>query len=141
MVRNNRGVTLVELMIALVILLIVFMGLIQATMYSMQSSMKNVLRDEAVRITSDRLARLKSAAFTDALLTSTGGATVDDDLNAVTAGVQSWSTMNVRNAVVPFHFQKIVDDIDTNHKRISLSTSWVWQGENFSHTLVVTRGR
>ena len=140
---NKKGVTLVEVMISLVILLIVFMGLIQASLLSMQSNMKNVLRDEAVRITSDRMARLRSIAFTDALVADTTATPgfVDDDQDQVTAGVQTTITKTVRNAPVTFTVKKIVDDLDANNKQISVNTTWQWQGENFTHTIVATRGR
>ena len=141
--RHNKGVTLVEVMISLVILLIVFMGLIQASLLSMQSNMKNVLRDEAVRITSDRMARLRSIAFTDALLAETGNKT------CATLADDTTFTTSVRNANVTFTIKKEVTSttLDADHKRISLSTSWAWQGENFNCdngngvTMVATRGR
>ena len=145
--QGSRGVTLVEVMISLVILLIVFMGLIQASLVTIQSNVKNELRDEAVRITSDRMARLRTIAFTDALLTDTDGtpnspgSPVDDDQDPLTAGVQTTVTRNVRNASVPFIVNKIVDDLDTDHKQISVRTTWTWQGEDFTHTIVATRGR
>jgi prepilin-type N-terminal cleavage/methylation domain-containing protein len=58
----QKGVTLVEVMIALVILLIVFIGLIQASLLTIQSNVRNLARDEAVRITADQMDMLRAAS-------------------------------------------------------------------------------
>jgi len=133
--HKNRGVSLVEVMIALVVLLIVFMGLIQASLVSIQSNVKNELRDDAVRITSDRMARLRVISLDDPLLADTG------DAITFVADLPATVTRNVRNAPVVFTIDKIVDTLDANHKQISLRTTWPWQGENFTHTIAATRGR
>ncbi len=54
-VRNRKGLTLVEVTIALVVLLFVFMGLLQAALLSIDHNLRNVLRDEAVRIADQRM--------------------------------------------------------------------------------------
>lgn len=132
--HGSRGVTLVEVMISLVILLIVFMGLIQASLLSMQSNMKNVLRDEAVRITSDRMSALRSATFTDM---NNDGTTDVYPLN-FTAN----TTRNVRNVVNhPFAVAINVITLDADHKQMTVTTTWVWQTENYTHSIVNTRGR
>jgi prepilin-type N-terminal cleavage/methylation domain-containing protein len=43
--ENSRGVSLVEVMIALTVLLVVFLGLMQAALLSIEQNMKNLLRD------------------------------------------------------------------------------------------------
>ncbi len=67
-VPNNKGVTLVEVMISLVILLIVFMGLIQASILSIDHNMRNKVRDEAVRIAADTVSQLRGRGYDDPLL-------------------------------------------------------------------------
>ena len=63
---NSKGVTLVEVMISLVILLIVFMGLIQASMVSINSNVRNEVMDGATGIASEYMSRAKSTSI-DAL--------------------------------------------------------------------------
>jgi prepilin-type N-terminal cleavage/methylation domain-containing protein len=54
--RNNRkGFTLVEMMIAMVIIMVGLLGLVQAALLTIDSNMKNLLRDEAVRISEQAL--------------------------------------------------------------------------------------
>ena len=67
-VLNDKGVTLVEVMISLVILLIVFMGLIQASILSIDHNMRNKVRDEAVRIAAETVNQLRGRGYDDPLL-------------------------------------------------------------------------
>ena len=53
---DQKGVTIVEVMISLVILLIVFLGLIQASILSINQNLRNEVRDEAARIASEYMA-------------------------------------------------------------------------------------
>src|SRR5512143_830774 len=70
---DSRGVTLVEVMISLVILLIVFMGLIQASLLSINHNMRNSVRDEAVRIAAESMSRLRSFNYACGELDVSGG--------------------------------------------------------------------
>ena len=53
--KNEKGVTLVEVLIALVILLLVFIGLTQSALLSIDGNIRNLLRDEAIRIADERM--------------------------------------------------------------------------------------
>ncbi len=69
---NNRGVTLVEVMISMVILMVVFMGLIQASLLSINHNMRNAIRDEAVRVAAESMSRLRSFNYDCGELDNTG---------------------------------------------------------------------
>jgi len=116
-------------MIALVVLLIVFMGLLQASIVSIQGNMRNILRDEAVRLTANRMNELRSRIFDHADLTATAG--TDYPVDAI----------DFRAASVNFTVRRIIADIDANHKQVTLTTSWAWQGENFTHSISTVRRR
>lgn len=142
--RDNKGVTLIEVLIALTVLLIVFLGLIQGSLLSIQSNMRNILRDEGVRITSDTMTLLQSRTFND--MDNNGAVdpnplnipNFDDiyDTNAAMANVQR----NIRS-INDFTFTVNVNiqNIDANHKQITVTTTWVWQNENFQHQIMATR--
>mgnify|MGYP000677738265 CR=1 FL=1 len=49
--KNNRGLTLIEVMISLVIVFIVFIGLSSSGLLVLEENIKNSLRDEAVSVT------------------------------------------------------------------------------------------
>ena len=66
MLRDNKGLTLVEVMIASVIVLILFLALMQSVLLSISMNLKNQLRDSAVNIAEERMRELRSMDFTTA---------------------------------------------------------------------------
>jgi len=145
---GTNGVTLVEVMIALVVLLIVFMGLMQVSIVAIQGNMRNVLRDEAVRTTADVMVQLRSAPFDD--IDRSGAA---DPAMAVPPNNQlnfTWDqdgtvdgvhNVSIRNATIPYTVGVNVRWVDADHKRIAITTTWAWQGENFTHSISTVRRR
>ena len=133
--RSKRGVSLVEVLIALTILLIVFLGLIQASLVSIQSNMRNLLRDEAVTITSEQISRLRGGNYDDM---NADGTTDPANLNLPAMTV----TRNYRNAAaVNFGITRNVLSLDANNKQITVTTRWNWQDEAFQHQIMTTRQR
>jgi hypothetical protein len=126
----------VEVMIALVILLMVFMGLIQASIVSINVNMRNNLRDEAVRLSSDLMVRLRAASFDD--LDGDGAA---DPANPGQLNFNRNSTQTIRSAAVPYAMAVNVQWLDADHKQLTITTTWSWQGENLTHTISTYRGR
>ena len=146
---NQKGVSLVEVMIALVILLLVFIGLIQASLLTIQANVRNSARDEAVRITADQLDRLRGNSF-DYMNRDT--AADADPLNySITYGTTVTTTTRpdlrrqLRGATVDYTVTVSICGascaLDANHKQITVTTGWSWQGENFTHQVVTARIR
>ncbi|MEW6108539.1 MAG: prepilin-type N-terminal cleavage/methylation domain-containing protein [Nitrospirota bacterium] len=130
----NKGVTLVEIMIALVILLIVFLGLMQTALLSIQSNMINVLRDEAVSMTSAQMAILRSASYED--MDQDGG------IDASPLNFNRNQNRDIRNVVNhPFTVAINIQTLDTEHKQITVTTTWSWQGQNYQHQIMSIRRR
>lgn len=61
--QNNRGFTLVELMMAILITIVGLMGLLQSVNLAMEYNLKNQLRDEAVLIGEQQMGALKAMLF------------------------------------------------------------------------------
>jgi prepilin-type N-terminal cleavage/methylation domain-containing protein len=130
--KDKRGVTLVEVMIALVILLIVFMGLIQTSLLTIDSNATNVLRDEAVRLASDTMISLRSSPFDDLnrdgaadganfVLSSTG--TAAQQLNASRLGINTQKIIrNILNA--NYVITVTITTMDANNKRADVLVQW-----------------
>ncbi|MEC4675726.1 MAG: prepilin-type N-terminal cleavage/methylation domain-containing protein [Nitrospirota bacterium] len=141
-ILDSSGVTLVEVMISLVVLLIVFLGLIQASIVTIDHNLRNELRDEAVRTASDAMSRLRTTDFGDALLNDTAGESVvafpfDETPNPV---------RNFRNAAVTFSIDKIITDLPdlvgtVNAKQVTIIVTWEWKdrtvaaGNPYTHTI------
>jgi len=136
-----RGVSLIEVMISLVVLLIVFMGLIQASLLSIQFNTRNLLRDEAVAVTADQMSNLRSASFDDMNRDGvTDGATL---LPANFAAANfPVPVRRLRNDVsVTFNVDRTVNTLDASSKQITVTTNWTWQGDPFTHQIITARRR
>lgn len=75
----HRGVTMIEVLIALVVLLVVFMGLIQAALLSIDHNVRNKVRDEAVRIAAEAMTAVKSEGFDGSHMADNSGSTYAHD--------------------------------------------------------------
>ena len=141
--RFQKGVTLVEVVIALVILLIVFIGLIQASLLTIQANVRNIARDEAVRITADQVDMLRAASFDD--MNRDGGADADPLTYVLTQATRPDLRRQLRGATVDYTVTVSICGascaLDANHKEITVTTGWSWQGENFTHQVVTARIR
>jgi prepilin-type N-terminal cleavage/methylation domain-containing protein len=53
--QNNKGFTLVEIVVSMVIVLVLLLSLVQAALLTIDSNMRNLLRDEGFRIADQRM--------------------------------------------------------------------------------------
>jgi prepilin-type N-terminal cleavage/methylation domain-containing protein len=169
--QNKKGVSLVEVMIALVILLLVFMGLLQAALLGIDSNMRNILRDEAVKIVSEKMEEARSMPF-DNVITNpkvcvdTNGrshnlCTVNDECRSPeTCVAPTPVTLNACNPnnfpmLISRDFRNIrdfrfgskitVSDLETvapiNTKRIEIEVRWEHKNECYTHRISSVRRR
>lgn len=166
--NNNKGLTLVEVMIALSVFLLVFMGLFQTALLSIEHNMKNILRDEAVNIAAARVEEAKSMLFDNVVYNpnvcsgSNNLCTADEECaGAETCGTPATVSLpscatttypmgtlrNFRNiSNVPFGTQITVTDyvndlgvIDTKH--INVEVAWEYKNECYMHNITTLRRR
>jgi len=69
-VSSNRGFTLIEMLVALVVIMVALLGLVQAALLGIDNNLKNLLRDEAVRIAEEQMNVLKSQPITNLTATT-----------------------------------------------------------------------
>ena len=62
--QNNEGVSLVEVMIALVVMLLVFFALMQTALVGIDANTQNSLRSAAVNIAEIRMNEVRNTPFT-----------------------------------------------------------------------------
>lgn len=130
-IKNKKGLTLIEVMVALLVLLIVFVGMMQAIAVAVNMNVKNQLRGEGVKAADERISVLKNLSFGDALLNNTGGAWAAD----------TTIKGHFRNFDMDFISTKRITDINADNKRIEIQVTWTWKNETFNHgvSLVLTR--
>ena len=119
MLSNSKGFSLVEMVIAMVIILVSILGLFQATLLSIDSNVTNLLRDEAVRLAEERMDQLKSLPVVDAgdLMPGTNCAEVKRNLRNLTASYQVCTTIIDLNG-------------DTTRKSVQVIVGWDHKKEN-----------
>lgn len=128
---NKIGLTLVEVLIALVVSLLVFLALMQTALVSIDSNMRNTLRDEAVRIAEQRITALRNISFDDPLLADTGGVCVNETPIPI----------NFRSLSVNFTSCRNVDDLTADTKRLDVTITWEWKektvanGDPYRHSI------
>jgi len=128
---NKKGLTLVEVLIALVVLLLVFLALMQTALVSIDSNMINVLRDEAVNIAEGRMNELRNLSFDDSDLNDTGGDFITE--NDITRAL--------RNTSATFTPSLRIDDLSLDSKQIEIRITWEWKerttanGDPYTHTI------
>lgn len=122
---NKKGVTLIELMVSLVILLIVSLALMQTALLGISTNVKNQIRDEAVNVTEMRMVGLRSLPFTNTLIHA--------DLTA-TAGVNETAVpRDIRGFSISFTPRRTITDISTETKQITITVSWNYRGQAYTH--------
>jgi type II secretory pathway pseudopilin PulG len=144
---NNRGLSLVEVMIALLVLLFVSLALMQTALVSIESNMKNVLRDEAVSIAEARIAEARGSASTTGSYTAlVSDSIADSRLNATNCGPDFMTPSGGEGVYMlrglksrqdfPFCTYVQVDDLGAGveDKQVRVFVSWNWKGEFYNHT-------
>lgn len=116
---NKKGSSLVEVMISLVILLVVFLALMQTALLSIDSNVKNLLRDEAVGLAEMRMSTIRNTPFAN--LTA-GTATATD-------------SRNLRNAAVTYTSTTTITSLNTDNLQVTISIAWTWKSQTYTHSI------
>ena len=142
------GFTLVEVVIALTISLLVFFALMQTALVSIDSNMKNNLRDEAANIAAMRMEQARNLRYTlsaDNLVDDAVGTPPAVDLSGNTDCPTTPPPPFAAGVVVTRDFRNIagftfctnmdVTVIDSNTKRVSIRVGWIWRNEDFNYNI------
>ena len=124
MLLNKKGMTLIEVMIALVILLLVSLALMQTVTLGINSNVRNLLRDEAVKVADTRMIELMNTPFDDGLLAAPG-----------CCPVETVVTREFRNFPIDFTPTRTIADLGADNKRVDITVAWNWRGNNYTHTI------
>ncbi len=132
-VLDKKGMTLVEVMIALVVLLFVSLAMMQTALVGIDSNMINVLRDEAVNIAEMRMNEARNIPFDDPQMAD----------NCTTQGTDVSTTRNIRN-IPNFSYtvyRRVCDQRGGEDKQVRITVTWEWKektvanGNPYTHTI------
>ncbi|MGC8736624.1 MAG: type IV pilus modification PilV family protein [Dissulfurimicrobium sp.] len=121
--RQDKGFSLVELMIAMFIFMIAMLGILAGLNSAIANNKTNVLRDEAINVAEEEMNRLKDLPFASL------AATAPNWTNPVSV------VRNIRSGQINYNTSDRVTDITTDIKRIDVQVTWSDKGINYQHTI------
>jgi type IV pilus assembly protein PilV len=123
-ISNKRGFTLVEFLVAMVIMMVGILGLLQTVNYAIHHNMNNQLRQEATLLADDLMNREKAKPF---------------DLISTTPAPYSRTYPNnqriVNGASRNYSVIKTNTELTTQTKTIDLQISWDYKQDHFVHSI------
>jgi type II secretory pathway pseudopilin PulG len=147
------GLTLIEVLIALVVFLLISIALMQTALVVIDSNMINVLRDEAVNIAEMRMNDARNLGFTETVnnLDDDG---VDASLTAAVCPAEFVADFGTTGLLVTRNFRNItgfsfctnrtVTELggdgslatnDAENRQVTITVGWIWKGQDYTHTI------
>lgn len=118
MINNGKGFTLVEFLVAIVILMVGLLGLLQTINVAVDQGLGNVFRNEAVTAVDDLMMKRRAKAF-DSLSTGTK--------------FTIYSTP-VRGIRKKYNIEENIVSVTPNSKQISIDASWTKKNNTYKHS-------
>jgi prepilin-type N-terminal cleavage/methylation domain-containing protein len=130
---DRKGMSLVEVMVALVILLFVSLALMQTALVSIEANMTNLLRDEAVNIAGMRMDQVRNISYA-ALQTDPNCDALAEgaDCAALAADDDCLIRRSIRNGDYDFWTRTTVAGIGDN-KQVNIDIRWCWKDKVYKH--------
>jgi prepilin-type N-terminal cleavage/methylation domain-containing protein len=140
--KNNEGLTLIEVLIAMVVFLLVSLAMMQTALVGIDSNTRNILRDEAVNVTEIRMSEARNVPFAS-LVSDAADVPIVRNIRNITGGV----TFNTRVVVAELDGDGNLGTDDANTKQINVTTTWEWRdntianGNAYAHRISTIRKR
>lgn len=122
MTGNQQGFTLVEFLVAIVILMVGMLGMLASINVAMDKNLETAFRTEAVMVADDQLMRLRVRPF-------------DSVSTTVASPPKTLVTRDLRGIMKNYSVQRIVTQRTTQSKEIVLNVTWRKKKESYSHSL------
>lgn len=128
-IAGTDGFTIVELMVSLVLLLFISLALMQTALVGMDSTTRNMLRDEGVQIAQQKLDNLRNVQYSK--------------LVSVYNGTSGTVTRKLRNINQVYSVSNTVTSTSTGVSivRMNVLVSWSWRGQSYDTSLSTVRGQ
>ncbi len=131
--HNKNGMTLIEVLIALLILMVVALAVMQTALVSINTNLQNSLRDEAVNVADLRMDELRSLA-TGTLFDGSGNP-ANNDLTIVNKYTEPVIPRNIRAASINYQPYRTVSAIDADTKQVTMEVDWSFRGQKYMHSV------
>jgi prepilin-type N-terminal cleavage/methylation domain-containing protein len=140
--KNNKGLTLVEVLIAMVVFLLVSLAMMQTALVGIDSNTITLLRDEAVNVAEQRMNQARNVPFAS-LVSDTSDVPIVRNVRNIAGGVN----YTTRVAVTELDGDGNLGTDDANAKQINVTTTWEWRdktvanGNPYTHRISTIRKR
>jgi prepilin-type N-terminal cleavage/methylation domain-containing protein len=123
--RKNSGFTLVEVLVAIAFLTISMLAVLHALGLSVEHNMKNIIMDEAVRISEQKMNELRNTPFA-----------------SLTSSTQTPILRTFRNVTISYNVSWIVQNFSADSRTIQVLIRWKWKNIDHQHssTSIVSSG-
>lgn len=122
---NDSGFTLVEVLVAIVILMVGLLGVMQSLNLAIATNLQNEMRTQGTMIGESQMAKIKSLPF-----------------DRITGADERSFTMpvNMRSTIINYTVTKKVDSIpplaiSPTMKRVNVGVSWTHRGNNHDYVV------
>jgi len=119
---SRSGFTLVEFLVAIVILMVGLLGMLQAVNVAMDRNFENILRSEAVTLADDRMMLKRAKTFSSLSTTVANPAAI-----AVPQAI--------RGIMKNYSVQEIVSQPTSNSKQVVVTVSWRKKDARYTHSI------
>ena len=136
--KNKKGMTLIEVMIATLLFLIVSLALLQTSLISVAQNVQSNLRDEAVSVGETRMSQARSLRFNNTYDDLTGAS----DASALSSPPcpPGWNLPGVQinkqigDVSVPFCTNLTVRAPGTDIREVDVTVAWTWRGTRYNQS-------
>lgn len=119
MTNNQHGFTLIEFLVAIVILMVGMLGMLQAVNVAMDKNMENVFRAEAVMLADSRMMGIRSRSF--------------DSIS--TAASRVLVTRDIRGIMKNYSVVRTVSQPTSKSKQILINVKWRKKNTPYTHSV------
>jgi prepilin-type N-terminal cleavage/methylation domain-containing protein len=140
--KSNEGLTLVEVLIAMVVFLLVSLAMMQTALVGIDSNTISMLRDEAVNVAELRMNEARNVPFAS-LVSDAADVPIVRNVRNITGGV----AYTTRVVVAELDGDGNLGTDDANTKQINVTTTWEWRdktvanGDPYTHRISTIRKR
>lgn len=117
--RGQRGFTLIEVMVSVIILMVGMLGMFQAVNIALDKNLENQLRQKAIAVAEQQLNNLKGRAFSN-----------------ITGNTRSFVSVASGSVFKNISVQRQINDLavtNSKTKQLSIRVWWSYRGRPYEH--------
>lgn len=117
--HDKRGMTLIEVVIALGLLTVVALALVQSSLVAMNANVVNEIRDEAVGVADEELDLVRNTPY--ASLSS--------------LPTSSIITRRIRAFTIPYTVSLAMTAVNANSQQVLSKVTWTYRNKGYEHSV------